>query len=595
MFINTSRGILRTLFLLTLFIFAPPLASAAVPAFPGAQGGGATSVGGRGGVVIEVTNLNDSGPGSLRACALASGPRTCVFRVGGTIELLSAIFIVNPHLTVAGQTAPGGGIQLSGKNMADWTMISIATHDVVWRYVRIRKGFHPAAQGENVNLGATLCVERVAYRVIVDHTSVSWNQDESLCVWGNGRDITFSSNIVAEGLANHSTGFLTGGASGMTNIDFHHNLTMNNSHRNPLLENESSRFVNNIIYNTLGSLIHWDSVNANNGLGGPVNIDIIGNLFKEGLLNAVYNNIREIGGLGTASVYVALNKGYTQPDPNGDQWIMVRKNLSQNGSDGGPAPSSYQRTTPLTNTAYPIIAEPVAGLEASLLPVVGAYRRLACDGTWVSARDSVDTRLINQYNTNTGISALVANESDVGGFPAIAAGTACADSDNDGMSDVWETAKFGNLSQTNNGDQNGDGYTNLEEYINGTAAPLPTLPDVIVTSLSYASGVFTSTVRNQGAAATPSGIFLGVGYSMDGVYRTYGGTSTPLAAGASVTIGTDGGPYTIPTGTHTIVAYVDDANRFAESNETNNTLSQSITVGLVPVGLGPPGSLRITP
>ena len=129
---------------------------------------------------------------------------------------------------------------------------------------------------------------------------------------------------------------------------------------------------------------------------------------------------------------------------------------------------------------------------------------------------------------------------------------------------------------------NGSGVPSVAKFVQlvGTA-PSP-LPDVVVTSLSYASGVFTSTVKNQGTVATPSGIFIGVGYSVDGVYRTWGGSSTPLAAGASVTIGTDGGPYTIPTGTHTIMAYVDDVNRFAESDETNNQLSQSITVGGAP-------------
>ena len=103
--------------------------------------------------------------------------------------------------------------------------------------------------------------------------------------------------------------------------------------------------------------------------------------------------------------------------------------------------------------------------------------------------------------------------------------------------------------------------------------PTTSLPDVVVTSLSYANGIFTSTVKNQGTAATPSGVVIGVGYSVDGVSRTWGSVGGPLAAGASVTIGTHGGAYTIPTGTHTYKAYVDDVNRFAESDETNNQLA----------------------
>src|SRR5213078_1466981 len=128
---------------------------------------------------------------------------------------------------------------------------------------------------------------------------------------------------------------------------------------------------------------------------------------------------------------------------------------------------------------------------------------------------------------------------------------------------------------------NANGVPSIAKIVQlgGSAAPSPALPDAIVTSLSYASGVFTSTVKNQGGAATPAGIAIGVAYSVDGVYRTWGGVSGPLAAGASVTIGTNGGPYTIPNGTHTIMAFADDVNRFAESNETNNKLSQLITVG----------------
>ncbi|MGH8605846.1 MAG: MMPL family transporter, partial [Gammaproteobacteria bacterium] len=105
------------------------------------------------------------------------------------------------------------------------------------------------------------------------------------------------------------------------------------------------------------------------------------------------------------------------------------------------------------------------------------------------------------------------------------------------------------------------------------------LPDVVVTSLSYANGVFTSTLKNQGTGPTPSGISIGVGYSVDGVFRTWGAANGPLAAGASATIGTHGGAYGIPNGTHQIAAHVDDVNRFAESNEANNQLSKSIAVG----------------
>lgn len=150
----------------------------AQPAFPGAQGGGAASVGGRGGTVIEVTNLNDDGPGSLRACAQwASAPRTCVFRVSGIIELTSdTIYVTNPYLTVAGQTAPGGGITLSGRNLPRH-MVTVGTHDVIWRYTRIRHGYNANTPYSN---GSNFTTEASAYNVIFDHNSSTWTQSEGI-------------------------------------------------------------------------------------------------------------------------------------------------------------------------------------------------------------------------------------------------------------------------------------------------------------------------------------------------------------------------------------------------------------------------------
>ena len=134
-------------------------------------------------------------------------------------------------------------------------------------------------------------------------------------------------------------------------------------------------------------------------------------------------------------------------------------------------PVAWRRSTPLPNMTYPIIAEPVEGLEASLLPIVGASRRLDCNGNWVANRDAVDLRLINQYHTNTGNRFLLANESQVGGFPVIANGTPCPDSDHDGMPDQWEISK--GLQPNSAADRNaiaGSGYTNLEVYLAGAGS-----------------------------------------------------------------------------------------------------------------------------
>ncbi|MGZ3746419.1 MAG: hypothetical protein ACXWRE_03650 [Pseudobdellovibrionaceae bacterium] len=459
-------------FLFLLFIFKVQV-SLALPAFPDAHGGGAASAGGRGGAVIEVTNLNDSGPGSLRSCVIASGPRTCVFRVAGIIHLLHGLEITNPYLTIAGQTAPGGGILLAGNTMVENILI-LETHDIIIRYLRIRKGYNASCAGE---CGANETTWGSSSNVILDHMSLSWNQDEGLSAWNSSSSVvksfTFSNNIIAEGLRPHSTSMLTGGTAAsaglMTDIDVHHSLMMNNNHRNPFLGNKSTRFVNNLNYNHAA---HYMQI-----MGGAF-IDIIGNIFKKGPLYQGNHEVQASDDLalnasvaGVPSIFLAGNMGWSQPNPSGDQSLLANKVIAYNGDDAGPLPSLWTRLTALTNTPYPIIAESVNNLEQSLLPHVGASRRLACDGSWVANRDSVDIRLINQYQTNTGNKALITSESEVGGYPVIASGTPCVDSDHDGMPDVWEIAQGLNSNDPSDGNKlASNGYTNLENYLNSVSA-----------------------------------------------------------------------------------------------------------------------------
>ena len=212
--------------------------AAAIPAFPGATGAGAVSVGGRGGDVYEVTNLADSGAGSLRYgidnqkySTAPNHARTIVFRVGGTIELKSPIGITTPYLTIADQTAPGGGIQLSGRTQTG-RMVNIATHDVTLRYLRIRKGY----LGHEIDeTGAVLFAWNKSYNCIFDHLTLMWALDETACAWGAApattapHDITWSWSILAEPLSVHPTALLTGSgdwntSQHMTNTDMHHCL-----------------------------------------------------------------------------------------------------------------------------------------------------------------------------------------------------------------------------------------------------------------------------------------------------------------------------------------------------------------------------------
>lgn len=195
----------------------PPPSNGSI-AFPGASGFGAMTTGGRGGQVIAVTNLNDSGPGSLRTALTASGPRIVVFRVAGIIDLASRINIGNPHLTVAGQTAPGSGITLRAAPGAG-QIIHVNTHDVILRYLRIRSGAAGNPGGGQVNIQ----INSGAHDVIVDHCSMSWTLDENFNItrnipdtadeatWPQIYNITLQRSLMAEGLIPHSTGVRVGG------------------------------------------------------------------------------------------------------------------------------------------------------------------------------------------------------------------------------------------------------------------------------------------------------------------------------------------------------------------------------------------------
>jgi YD repeat-containing protein len=592
MAMNTRHEILHPLIITGLFAFAPSFASAAVPAFPGAQGGGAVSVGGRGGQVIEVTNLNDSGAGSLRACVQASGPRTCVFRVGGTINLLSTLFIRNPYLTIAGQTAPGGGIQLSGKNMPQ-TMMTITTNNVVIRYIRVRKGYNSSCFNE---CGAGILGFPSANNVMIDHVSLQWTQDEGMGVGGGTsgtavKNWTFSYNLSGEGIRSvdemHSTGYgllgSKGQAADMTNIDLHHNLTMNNSHRNPLIRIKSSRLVNNLWYN---------SKFRTTMISGGVAVDLIGNKYKRGPVGGSAREITAFAGLvthsapGTPSMFLSGNVGFSQSNPAGDQYLMANESSGEGGANIGPVPSSWRRTSALANTTYPIIAESVGSIEASILPIVGASRRLDCSGAWVGNRDAHDTKMVNEYTTNTGTNVLHPSEVGYGGFPSIASGTACPDADHDGMPDVWETSR--GLNPNNAADRNAvaaSGYTNLEVYLAGTGSgttppppPPPPSGDTTPPTVSIAAPVNGSTV--SGSAVTVSanasdnvGV-ASVDFKADGA-TLFTDTTSPYATVWNTTTATNA--------PHTLTALARDA----AGNVTTST-AVSVTVNNVSPPPPPP-------
>jgi pectate lyase len=469
-----------------------PTPSGPLAAFPGAEGGGALSVGGRGGAVYEVTNLNDSGSGSLRACVQASGPRTCVFRTGGHISLSSALTISNPYITIAGQTAPGGGIEISDSG---GDIITLDTHDIIIRYLRLRMG---GGGG-----GSPLASNHALYNVMVDHVSTAWGVWDNYSVWTNNggyHNLTLQWSILGEpnwtvnGQVNMAISAMNNAmADASMDFDIHHNFIDDGDHRNPLHTIKTGKIVNNVIYN-------WNYY-ATRVKGYK---DMIGNYYKPGPMTGGTAPSHEIQAWTTndgndttfaPSLYVAGNAGpHNAYNASTDNWSTLTA-LSSNQSAGeasSPLSGAYQRNTPICAAGQtlnctsvgnpgPAItvhsASEIAAANGALLPAttseakpgVGASSKLndnTCDGSWVANRDSVDNRLIAEFLNGTGPSSHITAP---GAFTSVASGVPCADSGHDGMTDIWETAHGLTPGDPANSTKVApNGYTYLENYLNGT-------------------------------------------------------------------------------------------------------------------------------
>ena len=463
----------------SLFCFASDIfvadTIASVPAFPGAEGFGMYSVGGRGGAVYEVNNLNDSGPGSLRAAVQASGPRTVVFRVSGTIALLSTLQINNPYITIAGQTAPGDGICLK-----DYPLI-VAASNVIIRYIRVRLGDNITGnEWDTVNLLR-------GWNIILDHCSASWSVDETLSAGIVEDSINTMGNltvqwcIISEGLncsvhpkGCHGYGSLVRGDSN-NGYTYHHNLYAHNVGRNPRPGNYLANtidpcglifdFRNNVIYNYGGSRA-GNNDDGQNGVLSVTKMNFIGNYYKRGTNSTGNYAFKET--TPTSRVYFSGNWHSTGGYP-ADPWTLVQFYNS-----------TYVTWTPALIAAYklssPVPVEPVTTDTA-----VDAYSFVLADaGVTFPVRDTVDARVVNEVITGTG--SIIDDEDEVGSWPVLASGTPPADTDHDGMPDEWELAVCLDLNNPSdaNSDRDSDGYTNVEEYLNWlpSGEPMPANTDI---------------------------------------------------------------------------------------------------------------------
>lgn len=406
-----------------------------LPPFPGAEGFGAESQGGRGGKVIFVTNLEDSGPGSFRAAIEAEGPRYILFRVTGLIELQSELELREPYCTIAGQSAPGEGVCV--KNYS----FSIRAHDVVVRYMRFRPGDEPAvyrlSQGMPFEPDA-VSIGDPAHDVILDHCTTMWSTDECCSVFGRRVDnVTVQWCLIAESLnqgAHHK------GAHGFGSlvrcsgkVSYHHNLYAHHRSRSPRPGTLGAGsilfdFRNNVIYDTNGYSAE-----------DPVQMNYVGNYIRHPNGPAF-----KVGGDST-QMFQSGNVQEGAGDMNADFWNLVSHVRSDN-----------KREQPFSTAA--VSTQTAAKAYETVLDSVGATQPV---------RDSVDRRVIDQVRSGTG--NLINSQVDVGGWPQYPAATPAADSDDDGMPDSWES-EHGLMPDSDDhlGDPDGDGYPNLEEFLNST-------------------------------------------------------------------------------------------------------------------------------
>ncbi len=393
-----------------------------VVAFPGAQGFGRHAKGGRGGDVYHVTNLNDSGAGSLRD-AISQPNRTIVFDVGGIINISSRLVFKN-NQTIAGQTAPGGGITIYG----DGTSFSGASNTVV-RYVRFRMGIGGTSGKDTVTMAN-------GHDVIWDHCSLSWGRDGTFDLNQESGaqlyNITLQDSIVAQGLQTHSTG----GLVNTTGTSIIRSLYIDNNSRNPKARG-TLQFVNNVVYNwvTSGYILGDTSGRSDGQMLG--NYLITGPETKGGTLDSP-----------TSAYHLFAEGNYYDNDKDG----TLDGRLLGKGDFGS-----------VTWLEAPEVEFP----EIPVMTAQEAYTYVSAHAGASIYKDAADKYVLAELASLGKKGATISNESSIGGIGTLPGGSAPSDKDRDGMSDAWESAHSldPNDASDGNDDRNGDGYTNLEEYL----------------------------------------------------------------------------------------------------------------------------------
>ena len=460
------------------------LPQADIPAFPGAEGGGKFSFGGRGGKVLVVTNLDDDGYGSFRWACEQGGARIIVFNVAGIIRIKTPVIIRAPYITIAGQSAPGDGICIAGESV--W----INTHDVIIRYMRFRRGETWVGRRDDAIGGNPIG------NIMIDHVSATWGLDENMSMYRHMYNdstgtteqklgtvnITIQNSIFGESLDtwNHAFGSTLGGE----NCTFMRNLWANNAGRNPSIGwNGIFNFVNNVVFNWVHRSVDGGDYRAQ--------YNIINNYFQPGPAtpknNVGHRILKPESGrsklkekyYGRAYVNGNIMEGYPEITKNNWKGGVQIEEMP----DAGEYEDFIKWSKPLPMPAITIMD----AAEAKKYVLANA-------GATLPKRDAVDTRIIEQvrtgkitYDPNVKLPAtqfehrrlpidsykigIITDPSQVGGYPEYK-GTAYKDADNDGMPDDWEKKNGLNPNDPSDASQNAknkSGYTNIEDYLSQVA------------------------------------------------------------------------------------------------------------------------------
>lgn len=448
-----------------------------IAAFPGAEGGGAYTAGGRGGKVIVVTNLNDSGPGSFRAACEEGGARIVLFNVAGIIRLKSDLSIKAPYITIAGQSAPGDGVCIAGAT------VSIDTHDVIVRFMRFRRGETNVAERDDSFGGNPVG------NIIIDHVSASWGLDENMSMYRhiyNGQklptvNITIQNSIFSEALDTYNHAF--GSTIGGLNSTFMRNLWASNVARNPSVGMYGDfGFVNNVVFN-------WWNRSADGGDNASF-FSFINNYYKPGPITPVnepiaYRILKPEAGREKQFAHL-FGRAYVTGNI-----VEGNERVTKNNWDGGVQPADQTNNQKLLDSIKSDQSFLTAKL--SLLSAKKAYDYvLENAGASLPKRDAVDLRIIEQVRTgkvkysenakppvggayikrrlpiDSYKQGIISDISQVGGYPEYS-GTPYKDSDLDGMPDEYEIKNGLNPKDASDASKykGNNSYTNIENYLNG--------------------------------------------------------------------------------------------------------------------------------